>query len=73
MGTWTSRDAEGNTGGPLDARTTREVVIKAKRVIVSTGTLNSPLLLRRSGLTVSDSLSLALYFSFSLYHSGTRR
>ena len=75
VGTWTSRDTEGNTGGPLEGRTTREVVIKAKRVIVSTGTLNSPLLLRRSGLTVSDSLSfsLSLYIPLYLYQSGTRR
>ena len=47
-GSWKSRDSFGGVNG-LD-RTTREVVIKAKRVIVSAGTLESPLLLLRSGL-----------------------
>ena len=41
VGTWTSRDRN----------TTREVLIKAKKVIVSAGTLHSPLLLLRSGLS----------------------
>ncbi len=40
-GVWTSKDRS----------FTREVVIKASRVIVSCGTLNSPLLLMRSGIT----------------------
>ena len=48
-GTWVSRDTHGGVSGP--DRTTREVIIKAKRVIVSCGTLQSPLLLLRSGLT----------------------
>lgn len=48
-GTWTSRDEMGGVGG--SNRTKRKVLIKAKRVIVSCGTLNSPLLLLRSGLT----------------------
>lgn len=48
-GRWTSRDSSGGVSG--DERTSREVIIKAKRVIVSGGTLQSPLLLRRSGLT----------------------
>lgn len=39
--TWTSRDR----------KTTRELTILAKRVIVSAGTLNSPAVLLRSGLT----------------------
>jgi choline dehydrogenase-like flavoprotein len=48
-GTWTSRDAQGGVAGsPL---TTRRVLIKAKRIIVSAGTMQSPLLLLRSGLT----------------------
>lgn len=47
-GLWRSRDTN---GGVSDSnRTTREVIIKAKRVIVSCGTLQSPLLLLRSGL-----------------------
>ncbi|KAL9596783.1 MAG: hypothetical protein Q9179_004494 [Wetmoreana sp. 5 TL-2023] len=48
-GTWTSRDEHGGVGGTI--RTKRKVLIKAKRVIVSCGTLHSPLLLLRSGLT----------------------
>ncbi|KAH8878879.1 GMC oxidoreductase [Thozetella sp. PMI_491] len=51
VGTWTSRDADGSVSGPAGERTTREVVIKAKKVIISSGSLNSPLLLDRSGLT----------------------
>lgn len=50
VGTWTSRDKNGGTIGPEAERVTREVVIKAKRVIVSSGSLQSPLLLKRSGL-----------------------
>ncbi|KAH3907379.1 long-chain-alcohol oxidase [Parastagonospora nodorum] len=49
QGTWTSRDANGGVAGaPL---ITRKVLINAKRVIVSAGTMQSPLLLLRSGLT----------------------
>ncbi|CAN9473516.1 unnamed protein product [Alternaria alternata] len=48
LGTWTSRDAHGGVAGsPL---TTRRILIKAKRVVVSAGTMQSPLLLMRSGL-----------------------
>lgn len=47
-GSWKSRDRFGGLKDP--DRTTREVLIKAKRVIVSAGTLESPLLLLRSGL-----------------------
>ena len=47
-GSWKSRDSFGGVDGP--DRTTRKVIIKAKRVIVSAGTLQSPLLLLRSGL-----------------------
>ena len=48
-GLWHSRDS--NRGVSGSDKTTRSVVIKAKRVIVSCGTLQSPLLLLRSGLT----------------------
>lgn len=48
-GLWKSRDSSGGVSG-LD-RTSREVVVKAKRVIVSCGSMQSPLLLLRSGLT----------------------
>ena len=50
-GVWTSRNSKGGVGG-IDC-TQREVSIKAKRVIVSCGTLQSPLLLLRSGLVNS--------------------
>ena len=48
-GTWTSRDTNGVVSE--SSRYKRTVNIKAKRIIVSCGTLNSPLLLIRSGLT----------------------
>ncbi len=47
-GSWLSRDQHGGVTG--DLRTRREVIIRAKRVIVSAGTLQSPLLLLRSKL-----------------------
>lgn len=47
-GVWTSRDEHQGTGGQPITR--RKVVIKAKKVVVSCGTLQSPLLLMRSGL-----------------------
>ena len=52
QGVWTSRDSNGGVNG--SDRTKRKVVIKAKRVIVSGGTLQSPLLLLRSGLKNSQ-------------------
>ena len=48
-GLWTSRDGSNGISGT--DRYTRSVTIKAKRVIVSGGTLQSPLLLLRSGLS----------------------
>lgn len=48
-GRWTSRDSNGSVSGAK--RTTREVIIKAKRVVISAGTLQSPLILLRSGLS----------------------
>lgn len=51
-GQWTSRSADGNWDGPLSERTVRRMVIRAKRVIVSCGSLQSPLLLMRSGIKV---------------------
>ncbi|KAK7953011.1 hypothetical protein PG988_013705 [Apiospora saccharicola] len=53
-GRWVSRDANGGNSGPLHERTVRNVVIRAKRVIVAGGTLSSPLLLRRSGFCVQN-------------------
>ncbi|KAJ5784747.1 uncharacterized protein N7503_009959 [Penicillium pulvis] len=51
-GTWTSRDQYLGLGGV--GATKRKVIIKAKKVIVSSGTLHSPLLLLRSGLKNSQ-------------------
>ncbi|KAF3481055.1 long chain fatty acid oxidase [Arthroderma uncinatum] len=48
-GTWTSRDESGETHGEPVVK--RKLVIKAKKVIVSCGTLESPLLLLRSGIS----------------------
>ncbi|OAG03790.1 long chain fatty alcohol oxidase [Paraphaeosphaeria sporulosa] len=47
-GTWVSRDINGGIAG--EPVTRRKVIIKAKRVIISAGTMQSPLLLLRSGL-----------------------
>ena len=47
--TWTSRDAHGGVADP-SSRTTRAVAIRSKAVIVSAGSLQSPLLLLRSGI-----------------------
>ncbi|KAH7018575.1 GMC oxidoreductase [Microdochium trichocladiopsis] len=51
VGKWVSRDKEGGLNGPLSERTTRDVVIKAKKVIISAGTIWSPVILRKSGLS----------------------
>ncbi|KAI5368221.1 putative glucose-methanol-choline oxidoreductase, long-chain-alcohol oxidase [Septoria linicola] len=47
-GTWASRDTMG--GISTDDRTRREVIIKAKRTIISGGSVFTPLLLQWSGL-----------------------
>ncbi|KAI1392651.1 long-chain fatty alcohol dehydrogenase [Hypoxylon trugodes] len=49
IGKWTSRDQDGkmNTEKP---KTKRDIHIKAKKVVISSGALNSPLILLRSGL-----------------------
>ena len=47
-GIWRSRESNGGVIGP--DITTRSVIIKAKRTIVSCGSLQSPILLLRSGL-----------------------
>lgn len=51
-GTWTSRNSRGQIDGPLSERTIRKVIVKAKKVIVSCGTLWSPIVLMNSGLKV---------------------
>ena len=54
LGTWTSRDERGDVHTPEADRIQRSVHIKAKKVIVACGTLQSPALLMRSGLEVQD-------------------
>ncbi|KAJ3552156.1 hypothetical protein NPX13_g11179 [Xylaria arbuscula] len=49
-GKWTARDSDGGLQTPQSERIQRTIKIKAKKVIVSCGTLQSPLLLMRSGL-----------------------
>ena len=51
-GVWQAKDSNGSVVGA--DRATRKVIINAKRVIVSCGTLQSPLLLLRSGLKNSQ-------------------
>ena len=52
-GTWTSRNSQGGVDGPESGRTVREVIVKAKKVILSAGTLWSPIVLINSGLKVN--------------------
>lgn len=52
VGKWTARNTDGSVHSPRRNRTQRVVRILAKKVIVSSGSLNSPLLLMRSGLQV---------------------
>ena len=51
-GIWTSRNSNGGVDGPVSGKTVREVIVRARRVIVSSGTLWSPMILQKSGLTV---------------------
>lgn len=51
-GTWKSRDSY--LGRSDSSGVQRQVIIKAQKVVVSSGTLNSPLLLLRSGLKNSQ-------------------
>lgn len=51
-GIWTSRNANGDLDGPTSGKIVREVIVKAKKVIISCGTMRSPLVLLKSGLKV---------------------
>lgn len=64
VGTWTSRGKNGNVDGPEEDKIVREVIVKAKKVIVSSGTLNSPLVLKNSGLKVSN-ISVTIHTTLS--------
>ena len=67
-GRWRSRDGKGGVSGD---GITREVVIQAKRVIVSAGTLQSPLLLLRSGL-INPHIGKNLYLHPGLLFTALR-
>lgn len=54
QGTWLSRDAEGGLDKDVAERTQRNVIIKAKKVIVCAGSFWSPVILMKSGIQVSD-------------------
>jgi len=49
-GTWLSRDSAGGVAGA--DRFSRPVVIKARRVLIGAGPMETPLMLQRSGLTL---------------------
>jgi len=53
-GKWVSRSANDGVEGPLSGRTVREVIVRAKKVIISCGSLWSPIILLNSGLKVSN-------------------
>lgn len=49
-GLWTSRNSQGGVDGPASGKIHRSVLVKAKKVILSAGSMWSPTLLRKSGL-----------------------
>lgn len=52
-GVWTARSEDGTVHGAPEARRQRRVLIKAKKVVLSAGSLWSPALLQTSGVKVS--------------------
>ncbi|KAI1455749.1 long-chain fatty alcohol dehydrogenase [Annulohypoxylon moriforme] len=50
VGKWTSRDEDGNFNDERKPKIQRQVHVKAKKVIVSAGSLHTPLILSKSGL-----------------------
>ncbi|KAL7822382.1 GMC oxidoreductase [Trichoderma gracile] len=50
QGTWLSRDAEGGLDKDVAERTQRNVIIKARKVIVCAGSFWSPVILLKSGI-----------------------
>ncbi|KAH6652428.1 GMC oxidoreductase [Truncatella angustata] len=50
VGKWISRDSDGGLSGGLGQRIVRDVIIRAKKVIVSGGSIWSPVILKKSGL-----------------------
>jgi choline dehydrogenase-like flavoprotein len=53
-GVWVSRNSKGSLDGSLSDRTVREVIIRAKKVVLSSGSLWSPIILLKSGVKVSS-------------------
>ncbi|KAG5982626.1 hypothetical protein E4U55_001639 [Claviceps digitariae] len=49
-GLWTARDKDGSVHKPVEARTQRRVFIRAKKVIISAGSIWSPVILAKSGV-----------------------
>ncbi|KAK6585594.1 hypothetical protein PZA11_002321 [Diplocarpon coronariae] len=47
---WVSRNSHGGVDGPLSGKTVRQVTVRARRVIISCGSLWSPIILLNSGL-----------------------
>lgn len=60
VGTWTSRGPDGLPEGPDQEKIVRKVKIRAKKVIVSGGTMWSPILLKKSGIRVSQTLHASI-------------
>ncbi|KAF4996091.1 hypothetical protein FGRMN_4684 [Fusarium graminum] len=50
-GEWTSRDSAGGVSDAVGDRTKRRVMVKAKKIIVAAGSLWSPVVLKKSGIT----------------------
>lgn len=49
-GKWRGRNSDGSVSGGPETRTERDVIIRAKKVIVSAGTMWTPIILQNSGL-----------------------
>lgn len=67
VGKWTSRDKDGGLQTPESERIQRTVKVTAKKVIVSCGALQSPLLLMRSGLKVNQLSQLSLLITLDYW------
>lgn len=72
-GIWTSRNSKGGVDGPESGKTVREVIVRAKKVIISAGTLWSPIVLLNSGLTVCLICSLEAFPLMVLLESSNRK
>ena len=66
-GTWASRGKDKGVDAAEADKIFREVVVKAKKVIVSSGTLWSPVVLKNSGLTVGRAPNWLCTISLHLF------